>query len=829
MAGPSVRKEGDQEKLQLQQLERFLRERKADYLIYLIRETPEMDLKKALHIVIEEGKDELVVELLKEHPWIIKMKGMPEDIALWGGQGPFVYMIKNYPEVLKINVVAQDVCDRHGDDICMYVIDNYPEVLTDGMARIVAEYRSKETCMHMIDKYPWVLKDKYIAWKIAYKMSDEELIDTIKGHPEVPRMEGFIYGLANANKSKALTYILLVRGEIRSNDKDLIASQFNMMLHELNDYDDYDDYNYYKERVMKRIFFDREAIGYRKELNSMGPLYRALLEMLNVSKESAEKLAKELSKAEGNVRKALPLRGLSYALVNKSGRILNLFIKNSRSVMNSLTIFPTVYELRYTNIIGDSEFQQILNSEDKEAELFKQLVSRVESTFNVKPKSEDAIKAMSDYIFLDDLFGLYAKYHQYNKQAESILINAVRHYFEGGIKEFKEFKFGHDLAKEQLSNAYNLKEKFMDLDKLTVTYTSKHSMPYDSVENDINNFLNHKDKLLMIFKDIEEDANSKLLEISKSVKSEKLLASLLISKDLDGLTSHSFGPDYEKVKAKGIALIKLLRAKESFDYINNIVNELQKMPEKSKEEQDLIMEEIAKKVAKWVDNKGFEPLSVLKNYIDKSNKQFGISANDLYNVKFTLNNAKSIVNILLNYSKPAGEAVTAQFTFDPSKILTFGRYGSSGAGNCQNSNGSVEFNQSLMSMLGDANQFMIVFYKANDIKPLGFMQVHLLKSKEKGMIFFMERPYTNEPDKSTAMKEAARMLAQKIKNETGFDCYTYGEVGDKIEKLKVRIPSSPVPRYIDFVGLLLDPGTFDYEIPKAKCLNSDPLFGLKRQ
>ena len=126
---------------------------------------------------------------------------------------------------------------------------------------------------------------------------------------------------------------------------------------------------------------------------------------------------------------------------------------------------------------------------------------------------------------------------------------------------------------------------------------------------------------------------------------------------------------------------------------------------------------------------------------------------------------------------------------------------------------------------------MIMFQKANDTtRPLGFLQVHLLKSN-KGIIFFMEIPYTNEPDKTTAMKEAASMLAQKIKNKTGFDCFTYGEVGygevgDEMEEIEVEVPDSYVQRSIDFAGLK-GPESFKYKI-NAKCLTSHPLFGLKR-
>ena len=803
MAELLVRKEEALEELKLQQLEGFLRKHGADDIIPKIHGMP---LEKALEKVVEIGDNELVSGLLKEQPWVLEYGDVALAIAKHAGDETKKYMIDNHPEVLKVDV-ARD-------------IENVP--------RNIAKYGGDEAIKYMIDNHPEVLKDELVAWYIAEFRSDEtikQIIDKLIEKPNMLGTETLIYELAFINKSELLTYILLRLGEIKPDDAELTTLQFSVMLQEL----DYD----YKKRVMERIFLDRKAIGYRKELNSMGPLYLALLDMLNISKESAERLAKELSKAEGNVRKALPLRGLAYARAHADGGTLNLFINNSTNVMGALIVFPTVYELKRTGILNESEFQQISNSKDKEAELYKQLKLKVENTFNVKLKSEDAKKAMYDNVFIVDLFGLYTKYHKGCRPAEIVLINALRHYCEGGIDGFKNFKFyGHELAKEQLSDAYALRDKLMNLDKLAVTYTSRRSIPYDSVKNDIDNFLNHNDKLLGILDKIEEDANSKLPKIARSAKSPEL-AELLMSKDLDRLTSpasQAFNPDDERVKAKGIALIKLLKARESLDYINNIVKELQEINGKPKEEQDIIMEKIAKDVAEWVGNKGLEPLNMLKNHISKINKQqkqIGYGEQELSIAANAIGNAISIVYILLNHIKMAGEAtVTAHITFDFSKILTFGRYGSSGAGNCQNSNGSVTYNQSLMSMVGDANQLMIIFYKADDTKPLGFMQVHLLKS-DKGMIFFMERPYTNEPNRTAAMEGAAKMLAQKIKNETGLDCFTYGEVGDEIEELEVEVPKSYVQRYIDFARKLKSPESFKYKI-SAKCLTSDPLFGLKR-
>jgi len=801
---------------------------------YMVENYPEvLKINDVAKLVAYNASADVCIKMMKDHTEVLKIEGVAFAIAHRNDEAS-KYMFENYPEVLQIKGVASGaVISKYY--ISKMVIENYPEVLKmDDVAYALAFFENYKTFVYTIKNHPEVLKIKDVARIVADNNSDRTCMAMIKIYPDVLSMDDVIRYLAIRRRSTVLAYALLVQGKIKLQDMEFTKRQFSNMLDEFVA-EDPDSSNavlkYRAKNALKQIFSEGETYNSRKELDGMSVPYRVLLDMLNVSKGSIERLSKELSESKGDVERVLPIRGLAYALAHKNGgESINAFISKSKSVMDAISLFPTVYELRQMNVIGESEFKQVSNSEDKEVELFKQLVSRVEKTFNVKINSDDAIKAMSDHMFLVDLFGLHSKYHKYVKYSEFpelMLMKVVKHYFEGGIKGFKEFKFySHELAKEQLSDAYNLREKLMDLDKLTVTYTSKRSIPYDSVKNDIDNFLNHKDKLLMILEEIEKNANNELSEIAKSATKE--LALLLESKDLDGLTSHAFDPDNEKVKAKGIAQIKLLKARESLDFINNIVDELQKMSGKPKEEQYTHMAAIAKSVAEWAKNKGLEPSKMLRNYISKINElqtnaikkeELGISAN-------ALDNAISIVEVLLKYSKITGETtITAQITFDPSKILTFGRYGSSGAGNCQSSKGNVELNQSLMSMF-DPNQFMIMFQKVDDKRPLGFMQVHLLKSKEKGMIFFMENPYTNEPDKSTAMKEAAMMLALKIKEETGIDCFTYGKTGE-IGKLTVKVPRSYVYRYIDFLGRRIDPSSSERKI-SAKCLTSSPLFNLKR-
>jgi hypothetical protein len=834
-----MRKEEDRVwPLSLAQLEEFLKERHANNVLKgletVIRKEGygpwslrgENGLRLGLKVVARLGSNKLVSELLDEYQAVLELKGVASQIATtmygkvrWG-------VIKSHPEVLSTTEVASCIALIGGKNGRMNMIKNYPEVLEmKAVASRIASWGDDDVRKEMIKRRPEVLRTKEVASCIAEWGDDSACMEMIKSRPEVLKMKDVLSGLASENRSKVVAYALLVRGEIKPKDIEFTARQFSTLFSSL-DAAHFVNSGHWKEEVLKRIFLDTATISSRKELEGMSLPYRALVDMLNISKKAAEKLSRELSESEGNVERALPLRGLAYALMRKNGiKMLNIFISNSKSVMDALNFFPMVCELRDMDVIGNNEFRQISNSEDKEAELFKRLSGKAERTFNAKPKSADSIRAMSDYRFIVDLFGLYSKYHgSHNESAETVLINVVKNYFEGGIRGFKEFKFsGHELAREQLGNASSLllRGRLMDLDKLGETYTSKRSITYDSVKSDIDNYMSHRDALLSILDKIEADSSSKLSKIAESARSNELV-SLLSSRDLKGLTSKAFDPDDEKVKARGIALIKMLDARDSLGFMEDTMKELQKMPGKPKEEQDTAVAITANRVGEWVGDKGLEPIKMLKNYLSKIKDPSinGIEGADLSISANAINNAISVVNVLLDYRKAAGETtVTAQITFDPSKLLTFGRYGSSGAGNCQSSNGNAELNQSLMSMVGDANQFMIMFQKPGDTEPLGFMQVHLLKSNEKGMVFFMENPYTNEPDKATAMKEAARMLAQKIKRETGLDCFTYGGA----EEIEVEVPRSYVRRYIDFAGLM-GPKSFKHKI-RATCLTP---FELRR-
>jgi hypothetical protein len=765
------------------------------------------------------------MEMIKSHPEVLKMEWVAPNIAKKGGDEVRMEMIKSHPEVLEMEGVAPSIAIWGGDEVRMEMIKSHPEVLKmEWVAPNIAKKGGDEVLMEMIKSHPEVLKMEWVAPNIAKKGGDKVCMKMIDSRPKVLEMKDVLSSLAFKNRSKVVAYALLVHGEIEPQDIEFTERQFSTLFSWLDAARSGNDW--WKREVLKRIFLDTATISSRKELEGMSPLYRALVYMLNISKKAAEKLSRELSESEGNVERALPLRGLAYALTRKNGiKMLNIFISNSKSVMDALNFFPMVCELKDMDVIGNNEFLQISNSEDKEAELFKQLAGKTERTFNAKPESADSIRAMSDYRFIVDLFGLYSKYHgSHNKSAETVLINVVKNYFEGGIRGFKEFKFsGHELSGEQLGNASSLllRGRLMDLDKLAETYTSKRPIAYDSVRSDIDNYMSHRDALHSILDKIEADSSSKLSKTAESARSKELV-SLLSSRDLKGLTSKSFDPDDEREKRRGIALIKMLNARDSLGFVEDIIEELQKMPGKPKEEQDTAVAIIANRVGGWVGDKGIEPIKMLKNYLSKIKDPsiHDIEGADLSISANAINNAISVVNVLLDYRKAAGETtVTAQITFDPSKLLTFGRYGSSGAGNCQSSNGKAELNQSLMSMVGDANQFMIMFQKPGDTEPLGFMQVHLLKSNEKGMVFFMENPYTNEPDKATAMKEAARMLAQKIKRETGLDCFTYGGA----EEIEVEVPRSYVRRYIDFAGLM-GPESFKHKI-RATCLTP---FELRR-
>ncbi|MGI0141694.1 MAG: hypothetical protein ACREBF_03545 [Candidatus Micrarchaeales archaeon] len=269
----------------------------------------------------------------------------------------------------------------------------------------------------------------------------------------------------------------------------------------------------------------------------------------------------------------------------------------------------------------------------------------------------------------------------------------------------------------------------------------------------------------------------------------------------------------EALKRKAIWMLNLIKASEYIDYFEAISSDIARIKAYDQEAQVNALLTLSARVRSEEGRSCTECMRALLDYSDK--KESG--------ARLAIEPAISLLSTLNKYNKKVEKSlINAQITFDPSILLTFGDYGSSGKGNCQKSTRLDGLNQSIMSMVVDANQFMIMFTKADGDKPIGLMQLHLLESQEKGPLFLLEKPYTNEPNKESGMKEAAKLLALKIKVQTGIDCYTYGEEGQKIS---VKVPKSYVERYIDFIGNLIGESEQYHELFIS---NITAIYDLKR-
>ncbi|MEM3227877.1 MAG: hypothetical protein QXK65_02945, partial [Candidatus Micrarchaeaceae archaeon] len=138
------------------------------------------------------------------------------------------------------------------------------------------------------------------------------------------------------------------------------------------------------------------------------------------------------------------------------------------------------------------------------------------------------------------------------------------------------------------------------------------------------------------------------------------------------------------------------------------------------------------------------------------------------------------------------------------------------------STGNASLNQSLMSMLGDSNQFMVKFSNQEG-ETLGFMQVHLLPTRRNGKnehILLFEKPYTNQPDKEQAMVNAAYALARAVYKQTGIEPFISDTNGERID---TEIPPSYVNRYIDFIRGKIGPESRKATL-SAKSMVEETLF-----
>ena len=567
-----------------------------------------------------------------------------------------------------------------------------------------------------------------------------------------------------------------------------------------------------RNRDLSYIIVNAPDFDFYSEINIV---YGALADLTGLTAPQIEKLGMAIEGAETNVKKALAAKALSHMQVwfgmTNDREVFDFVMENcpTKKLLEALEHLPSIIELFYGinyrdgSIFTLEEAKMLLSSGNIEKtfmELAKDKIGVILKSIGIESISQESKEALRDNYFLTDLLIFESIYKYEPKKA---LDKAVGAFFKEGTEGFKRIKFGgHELAVEQLSGAYEIREKLMALDKISVSNIQKNGIPFDMFEGPILNYTNHKTRLHEFAREIRLEFGTELKKLQNASKSEEL-RSAIATADAEKLRLYLGKGQDSRIKGQAIFALNLLNSKEAIESVEELILELERMKDKSAAEQENVILVLSNR---WRDKSYrnmVDALATLKQHAAKNNKIGEQALNDLL----------SILSTLRSYNKEMEEnRIDAKITFDFSKLLTFGRYGSSGAGNCQKSTGPGSLNQSLMSMVLDANQFMILFNKANGTKPLGMMQVHLLHTREEGMIFLFEKPYTNEPNRATGMKEVAALLAAKIKEQTGIVCYESGR-GEEVE---VDVPSSYVKRYIDFAGGSVDERAFKQKVRIAK-------------
>ena len=122
-----------------------------------------------------------------------------------------------------------------------------------------------------------------------------------------------------------------------------------------------------------------------------------------------------------------------------------------------------------------------------------------------------------------------------------------------------------------------------------------------------------------------------------------------------------------------------------------------------------------------------------------------------------------IVDTLNNVGKSGDSGFTARISHDFGELLTIGRYGNSGMGNCQQVSQGDWYNQSLMGFIGDANEEIIVIKDKNN-EMVGLVNLHGVKIDGSDG-FIVESVYTNLTQSTSQMENAVNDLINNLKKE----------------------------------------------------------------
>ena len=832
--------------------------------------------RSLVHDMVKYGNDEVrkkIIDVLGKDIWSIKDNDLvsvayvsvryggsevhKKVIGVLGKEGAGTENIKeDFWNVIDILITAggseerKKIIDVLGKDIGSIIIDEYGRSLAHGLvkrrdsevhkemidvlgkdigsitdregrslAHEIVEYGNDEVRKKIIDvlgKDIGSIKDEYgrsLAHEIVEYGNDEvrkKIIDVL----------GKDIGSIKDEGDLSIADMLFDEGDIEVKVKALLAlgiikSEEELFTERVLENTD-NIYSYYRS-FLKEIKKLNES-SKQEERPNIPLICSFFVEQTKLNKELKNKLA-ELFDDDNEVEKIVLIRNLIY--YNRRTEEDFKYIvstKSGKQLRKSLSALTSINDLRKKKVISTTEKASILQSDDLGKNLGILLANKARKHFGAEV-SDKALDAMIQKPnFAIDLFRFNSLYARSAANAHNVLSSAMKAYFQSGIEGFKNFKFyGHELADTQLDVANDikcLKEKLKGIDKLGAEAQPIKVSKTDAVWTEVQNYKAHKDELFLEAGRISEEVSGELNSVA--IKASKSLQKLIENRDVNGMKAKSFGEE-EKLKRKAIALILLENAVESIEKAEELIKRVGGAMNNAN------LGEVIRKDAESSES------------VVESLKMFNKALRKRYKSEegavLALDNMIAVLDYLQGEKAAESRTITASFTFDPSEILTFGRYGASGAGNCQSSSSQdARLNQSLMSMLVDSNQLMMRFAKQGSDETIGFLQVHLLRSS-KGTILLLENPYTNQPNKSETIRRAAKELAAEAELYLGMGVKAYFREAygfEDAEIIEATIPKSYVNRYIDAISGQIDKEEHEIKFKAKKVVKDVSAVSIRR-
>jgi hypothetical protein len=387
--------------------------------------------------------------------------------------------------------------------------------------------------------------------------------------------------------------------------------------------------------------------------------------------------------------------------------------------------------------------------------------------------------ALNNQDFIQDIIGFTSTYEEKGDlNAIKRLNELVLAYAKYGNKGIRGYK-----STQRNNLTVETREVLQCVNNYEGNSKSKKENLYSNFENTIENLRRHIQENGDISKSVANpaDIDKHLEKISNLSQKVKTAFSGGIESLID-LQKKSKGKT-KKEADRAIGLYKKIEALKDVDALetaNIISDEVELASDMKPKEVGKYLDSLKEKYSSELNGLEFS-LKNIQRTLEEKGKPASTIASDLVGV----------INGLKNHGKSEDKEFTAKISHDFSKLLTIGRYGNSGNGNCQQFSQRGWYNLSLMGFIGDSNEEIIIL-SDSDGEMTGFVNLHGIKvNGEDG--FLVERVYTNLTQSTSQMESAVTNLIESLKTEN----LRFFRVDGAGKEVTVEVSPSIVPRYLD--------------------------------